>query len=102
MLEAELEDARIKAAGWSTAHYWTARVRTLELAIAEARMRLAEDHDPTSFSRRGGAGGHAAGGGGNPTLPSLTTHWATTTPTRLDPRKEIAWIDDAVGKHRNQ
>ena len=43
MLEAELEDARIKAAGWSTAHYWTARVRTLELAIAEARMRLAED-----------------------------------------------------------
>ena len=43
MLEAELEDARIKAVHWSQKHYWQSRVRTLELAIAENRMRLAED-----------------------------------------------------------
>jgi hypothetical protein len=43
MLEAELDDARVKAASWSTKAYWLARVHTLEVAIAEARARVAED-----------------------------------------------------------
>lgn len=43
MLEAELEDARVKAWHWAQTEYWTSRVRALELAIAEARIRLAED-----------------------------------------------------------
>jgi hypothetical protein len=43
MLEAELEDARIKAASWSSKNYWLDRVRALELAIDEAHLRLAED-----------------------------------------------------------
>ena len=43
MLEAELEDARVKAEHWADKHAWSARARSLELAIAEARMRRAED-----------------------------------------------------------
>ena len=42
MLEAELEDARSKV-HWADGATWAARARTLELAIAGARMRLAED-----------------------------------------------------------
>ena len=42
-LEAELEDARVKAEHWANREYWTSHVRALELKIAEARVRLAED-----------------------------------------------------------